>query len=83
MDTATLVVQAANGQEIVVENRPWWFAQEQGFSAQTGDELTVVGFYENDEFEVGGLTNLTTGQAVSIREDSGRPLWAGRGRRGS
>jgi hypothetical protein len=83
VDTAVLVMQAANGQEIVVENRPWWFAQEQGFSTQVGDELTVVGFYENDEFEVGGITNLTTGQAVSIREDSGRPLWAGRGRRGS
>jgi hypothetical protein len=78
-----LVVEAATGQEIVIENRPWWFAQEQDFSARTGDRLTIVGFFENDEFEVGGITNLTTGKAVSIREESGRPLWAGRGRRGS
>jgi hypothetical protein len=83
MDGDMLVVQTTAGEEIVVENRPWWFVQEQGFSAKPGDELTLVGFYENDAFEVGAITNLTSRDTVSIREESGRPLWAGRGRRGS
>jgi hypothetical protein len=82
LDESSLVVQAADGEQVVVENRPWWFAQEQGFSAQPGDEVTLVGFYEDGEFEVGRLDNLSAGLTVPIREESGRPLWAGGGRRG-
>jgi len=83
VDSNGLIVQSSGGGEVAVENRPWWFAQEQGFSAQVGDQLSLVGFYENDDFEVGQITNVTSGQTVPIREESGRPLWAGRGRRGS
>jgi hypothetical protein len=82
MDGRTLVVQTADGAQVVMENRPWVFAQEQGFQVQVGDQVTLTGFYENEEFEVGQLVNASTGQTVSIREESGRPLWAGRGRRG-
>lgn len=82
IDSNALVVQVPGGEEIVVENRPWWFAQEQGFVAEEGDELAVVGFYEDEAFEAGRLDNLTTGLSVPIREESGRPLWAGGGRRG-
>jgi hypothetical protein len=72
----------AGGEEVLIENRPWWFAQEQGFVAAEGDELAIVGFYEDGAFEAGRLDNLTTGLSVPIREESGRPLWAGGGRRG-
>lgn len=82
VDSNTLIVQTDDGQEIVAENRAWWFAQEQGFSVQLGDQVTLTGFYEGDDFETGQFTNVTTGQTVSIREEGGRPLWAGRGRRG-
>ena len=82
LDESSLVVQTADGEQVVVENRPWWFAQEQGFSARPGDEVTLVGFYEEGEFEVGRLDNLSAGLTVPIREETGRPLWAGRGRRG-
>jgi hypothetical protein len=81
VDGDLLVVQTDNG-EITIENRPWWFAQEQGFSTQTGDQVTMVGFYEDGIFEVGQLTDLTTGQTASLRDKTGRPMWAGRGRRG-
>jgi hypothetical protein len=80
VDADALVVQAG-GEQIAVENRPWWFAQEQGFSAQVGDQVELVGFYENGDFEVGQLSNVTSGQVVDIREENGRPQWAGRGRR--
>jgi hypothetical protein len=82
VDNLALVVQTADGSQITVEGRPWWFAQEQGFAAEAGDEVTLVGFDEDGEFEVGQLANDTAGTAVQIREDSGRPLWAGGGRRG-
>ncbi len=81
VDGDALVVQTDSGEQVVVENRPWWFAQEGGFSARVGDQVTLVGFYENDDLEVGQIRNVTSGQAVRIREESGRPLWAGRGRR--
>ena len=82
VDASVLTVQAADGQTLIVEGRPWSFAQEAGFWAEVGDSVTLVGFDENGEFEVGQLTNLTHDVTVQIREDSGRPLWAGRGRRG-
>lgn len=82
VDESSLIVQADDGEQVVVENRPWWFAQEQGFAAQPGDEVILVGFYENDEFEVGQLENVSIDLAVPIREENGRPLWAGGGRRG-
>ena len=83
VDDSLLSVQMDNGELVEMIGRPWTFAQEQGFTAQTGDPVSLSGFYEDGEFEVGGLVNLTTGLSVTIREESGRPLWAGGGRRGS
>lgn len=82
IDASLLAVQMDNGELVEIMGRPWTFAQEQGFTAVAGDQVTLVGFYENGEFEVGQLENLSTGLSVSIRNDSGRPLWAGQGRRG-
>jgi hypothetical protein len=82
-DSDALLVQNAAGEQIELEGRPWRFAQEQGFAAQAGDQLTLNGFYDGDEFEVGRIENLTSGQVVLLRDESGRPLWAGGGQRGS
>jgi hypothetical protein len=90
VDSVELVVRTTDGQEILVDGRPWQFTQEQGFSAQVGDQVTLIGFYEDVDpltgsghsFEVGQIQNASNGQTVVIREDSGRPLWAGGGRRG-
>ena len=76
------VVEIGNEQLVEMEGRPWTFAQEQGFVAAEDDQVTLTGFYEDGEFEVGKLENQTSGLLVLIREDSGRPLWAGGGRRG-
>ena len=64
---------------ITVEGRPWRFALEQGFTASVGDKVILAGFYDVDIFEVGQLANATSDLAIYIREDSGRPLWAGSG----
>ncbi len=89
-DTA-LIVETAAGEEFIIKGRPWWFAQEQGFLAQAGDQVTLTGFYEESDpltgsgqsFEVGRIENISNGQTVLIRDENGRPLWAGFGRRGS
>jgi hypothetical protein len=90
VDNDELVVQTTDGQEILMDGRPWQFTQEQSFSVQVGDQVTLTGFYEDGDpstdrghiFEVGQIHNISNGQGVLIRDDSGRPLWAGRGRRG-
>jgi hypothetical protein len=83
VDADALVVQVDSGEQVIVENRAWWFAQDQEFTANEGDRMSIVGFYENGDFEVGQMSDLTTGQTVTVRDQSGRPLWAGRGRRGA
>lgn len=77
IDDTQMTVQTGSG-EIVIADRPWSFALESGFSAHVGEQIILDGFYEDDVFEAGRLTNGD--QVVSIREESGRPLWAGRGR---
>jgi len=83
VDADALVVQTADGTQIAVENRSWSYAQEQGFLTQVDDEVTLTGFYEGEEFEVGRIDDTTTGQSLLLRDENGRPLWAGRGRRGA
>ena len=76
-----LVILSEKGNEIVIENRAWWFATDAGFSAGIGDSLVLEGFYESvDKFEVSYIKNLTKGVEFQIREESGRPLWAGNSR---
>lgn len=90
VDADALVVQTTGGEPMTVENRAWWFAQEQGFWAEVGDQVTLLGFYESGEpaagagrsFEVGQIENLSSGQTALLRQVDSRPLWAGRGRRG-
>lgn len=74
-----MVVADAAGQLIEIARRPWRFAQEQGFLSQVGDQVVMHGFYEGTEFELGQLTNLTTGQTVFLRDELGHPLWEGGG----
>jgi hypothetical protein len=78
-----MIVQIDGGGEVLMEGRAWRYLQEQGFQVEVGQRLSLTGFYENDDFEVGAVENLSTGQSLSIRDTSGRPLWAGRGWRSS
>jgi hypothetical protein len=80
IDESALIISHASGEAITVEGRPWRFALEQGFTAAVGDTLSVTGFYEGDVFEVAQLANASRDQAVTIRQENGRPLWAGGGR---
>ncbi len=78
-----LLVELETGETLSVTGRPWRFALENDFSAAAGDDLTLTGFYEAEEFEVGAIANENSGQSVQLREESGRPMWAGGGRQGS
>lgn len=71
-----MLVKADTGQQTLVARRPWRFALEQGFTAQMGDQIKLDGFYEEEEYKVALITNLTTGQTVHLRDETGHPLWA-------
>jgi RNase P/RNase MRP subunit p29 len=80
--TADLVeIETGAGEVIPLEGRPLSFALEQGFTPHEGDEVTLSGFEENGAFTIGKVS-INGGAAVVLRDVSGRPGWAGRGRRG-
>jgi len=65
--------------EMTVHLGPSWYWESVGIGLEAGDQVTVSGFYEDDEFEVGAIENTTDGTSVTLRDETGRPLWAGRG----
>lgn len=65
--------------ELLVGMGQSWYRDEAGFSIAVGDELLVRGYMEDGEFKAGDVENLTTGDTISLRDESGRPMWSGRG----
>jgi hypothetical protein len=47
---------------------------------EAGDEVSVKGFWENEEFKATEITLLTNGQSIILRDEWGRPMWSGAGR---
>jgi len=72
-----LVVELTDGSLLEVEGRVLSFLNEKGFSLSAGDELKITGFYEGESFEVIQITNDGSGETIRVRDQSGRPLWAG------
>ena len=83
MNEEELVLQFQDGQDMVVECKSWTYALELGFTTEIGNELKLYGFYEGEEFEIGGFEDLTAQLLIMVREESGRPLWAGGWGRGA
>lgn len=81
LDEDELVIRTDEG-EAVVHLGPEWYREAGQYSLEVGDPVSVVGFYDGDQFEAGLVENLVTGDTISLRNEAGRPIWAGRGRRG-
>jgi len=76
-----LVIETAEG-EMVLHVGPSWYWDENGIALGAGDEVELKVFYDGDEFEIGWIENVTAGGELQMRDETGRPLWAGRGRQG-
>jgi hypothetical protein len=74
--TKNLVITLDDGQSLTIARRPWRFAQENGFTTSVGNQIELIGFYENDEFQAAQLHDLTTDLLVRLRDETGHPLWA-------
>ena len=87
--TVTGVLLAYNGGNMTIETsdgslltfqtgQPRFFA-DQGVTFQVGDEISVLGYYQDEHFMAGEITQVVTGLRVMLRDPNGRPLWAGPG----
>lgn len=75
-----ITVRAADG-DVLVGLGNEQYRQDAGFVVALGDTVSVQGYTEDGEFKAGSIENMTTGQSLVLRTDTGRPLWAGNGQR--
>jgi len=75
-----LLLQTTDEQLFEVHSGPQWYWEEQGYQVNVGDELRVTAIADDGGLEAGQIENQTTGQRIELRDETGRPLWAGRGR---
>lgn len=75
----SMTVSTDEGEMLSIQTgQPRFFAQ-QGVSFAVGDALSLVGYYEGEQFVVGEITQVESGLRVMLRDPNGRPLWAGPG----
>lgn len=75
----SMTVSTDEGEMLSIQTgQPRFFAQ-QGVTFAAGDELSLVGYYEGDQFLAGEIIQVDSGLRVMLRDPNGRPLWAGPG----
>lgn len=82
VDTTGLTLQTDDGQTMSVALGPEWFWSDQSVTVAPGERVTVRAFEEDGEIKVGQISLESNGTVLQLRDDNGRPLWAGRGRGG-
>jgi hypothetical protein len=78
-DGNELVIQTSDGEQVTVGTGPLDRAL-QGFALQAGERVQVRGYWEDGEFKAGQVTRLANDQTLTLRDELGRPTWAGAGR---
>jgi hypothetical protein len=79
INRSQVTMELADGEALTFQMGQPRFAESQQITLQIGDEITVLGFYEGDQFSAGEVTLLATGETIMLRDPNGRPLWAGPG----
>ena len=77
LDAESLWIETDKGESLEITGRAWIFIQDAELTFTVADEVELEGFFENDDFEVSSIRNLTRAYFLQIREDTGRPLWSG------
>ena len=78
-DGVDMILETAEG-DVLIGTGPGYLA-EQGFVILAGDSLHVSGIWEDDEFKAAEITHLANGTSIVLRDEWGRPMWSGAGRR--
>lgn len=74
-----MTMSTIDGEIIAFQTGQPRFFADQGITFLVGDEILVLGFYEDGQFMAGEITQVSTGLRVMLRDPNGRPLWAGPG----
>ncbi len=83
VNTNNLTIKSTDNAVITVQLGRQDFIQGQSVVFTVGDNVEVLGFWQNEQFQAGQITNTTTSQRLLLRDPNGRPLWGGPGRSGS
>jgi hypothetical protein len=73
-----LEIELSDGEILVIEGQAWRYVLSSGFVSAVGNLFEVNGFFEEGEYKVSWMKDLSTGQEIEVRDPSGRPNWAGR-----
>lgn len=82
VNTNNLTIKSTDNTVITVQLGRQDFIQGQSVVFTIGDKVEVLGFWQNEQFQAGQVTNTTTSQRLLLRDPNGRPLWGGPGRSG-
>ncbi len=74
-----LIVRTTDAQTLTVSFGRADFWQSQAVTFATGDAISMLGFWQGDQFSAGQVTKTATSERILLRDPNGRPLWAGRG----
>lgn len=80
IETGELFIETDSGETVHVGLGPIHYRDGQGFALSIGDNIRVLGYWEDDEFKAVQVTNMDSGDKITLRDASGRPMWAGQGR---
>ena len=74
----SLTLLTDDGQYLVVELGNTNYVANLGLGLENGAGVSGIGFYDtNGGLTVGQITIDATGETFALRDDTGRPLWAG------
>jgi hypothetical protein len=71
-----LVIMTGSGEEVVIGTGPGYL-EDQGLLLQAGESVQVRGYWEDGVFKAVQVTRLQDGLTVTLRDEIGRPAWAG------
>lgn len=80
---SNLTMQTNDAQHIALQLGQKNFIESQGITFAAGDEITVVGYWQGEQFKAGEITKTATGERLMLLDPNGRPLWGGPGRNGA
>lgn len=79
-----IAIETPSSETMLVQLGPENYWIEQNIAFEAGDQVEVVGFYEDEaSFTAGTITLLETNETLALRDADGRPLWAGGSGRGN
>jgi hypothetical protein len=79
-----LNIVTSDGEAMLVQLGPEHYWAAQGVVFEAGDEVEITGFYEDGtSFNAGQVILLATEETLTLRDATGRPLWAGGPGRGN